>query len=79
MRELTDKQKKAIARNNAIRRLRYCILNLRGIKDNLFHSYMLKGMINSAILSLEKLLEHLQRSKLSSYNTYLDDFNKIRE
>lgn len=76
---LTERQKKAIARNNAIFRIKNCIATLRSIKDNTFKSYLLKGMINPAIITLEKLLEHMKTSRLSSYEDYLDQYQTIKK
>lgn len=76
---LTERQRKAIACSNAILRIKGCIANLKSIKDNIFRSYILKGMINSIIISLEKLLEYMQKSKLSSYETYLDEYQTPRK
>lgn len=76
---VTERQKKATARNNAILRIKGCIATLRSIKDDTFKSYLLKGMINPAIITLEKLLEHMKDSKLSSYETYLDQYQTIKK
>ena len=76
---LTERQKKAIARNNAMFRIKSCIATLKSIKDDPFKSYLLKGMINPAIITLEKLLEHMKTSKLSSYETYLDQYQTIKK
>lgn len=76
---LTERQKKAIARNSAILRIKGCIATLRSIKDNTFKSYLLKGMINPAIITLEKLLEHMKTSRLSSYEDYLDQYQTIKK
>lgn len=76
---LTERQKKAIVRNNAMFRIRGCIATLRSIKDIAFKSYLLKGMINPAIITLEKLLEHMRTSKLSSYENYLDQYQTIKK
>lgn len=76
---VTERQKKAIARNNAILRIKGCIATLRSIKDDTFKSYLLKGMINPAIITLEKLLEHMKDSKLSSYEIYLDQYQTIKK
>lgn len=76
---LTERQKKAIARNSAMFRIKSCIATLKSIKDDTFKSYLLKGMINPAIITLEKLLEHMRTSKLSSYETYLDEYQTVKK
>lgn len=76
---LTERQKKAIVRNNAMFRIKGCIATLRSIKDDTFKSYLLKGMINPAIITLEKLLEHMKTSRLSSYENYLDQYQTIKK
>lgn len=76
--ELTERQKQAIARNNAMLRIKNCIATLKSIKDDTFKSYLLKGMINPAIITLEKLLEHMKASKLSSYKTYIDECQTVK-
>ena len=76
---LTERQKQAINRSKAIFRLKGCIATLKYIKEDIFRSYMLKGMINSAIITLERLLDHIQVSKLSSYETYLQDYKPIKK
>lgn len=76
---LTERQQKAIARNNAMFRIKSCIATLKSIKDDTFKSYLLKGMINPAIVTLEKLLEHMKTSKLSSYETYLNEYQTIKK
>ena len=81
MKPLTTKQRQAITRGRAMFQIKGAIANLRSVKDNYFRSYVLKGMINSAIITLERLLEHMKSSRYSSYETYLNDFysNKKEE
>lgn len=74
MKPLTTKQKQAISRNRAMFQIKGAIVNLRAVKDDCFRSYVLKGMVNSAIITLERLLEHMKSSRYSSYETYLNDF-----
>ena len=79
MKTLTTKQKQAITRNKAMFQIKGAITHLRIVKDDCFRSPVLKGMINSAILSLEHLLKHMESSRYSSYETYLDDFKQYQD
>ena len=74
MKPLTTKQKQAICRGRAMFLIKGAVVQLKSVKENCFRSYLLKGMINSAIITLERLLEHMKSSRYSSYETYLNDF-----
>lgn len=71
---LSQKQKKNISRSKAIFLIKGNIATLNFCKNRLFRSYVLKGMINSAIISLEHLLTHMQSSRYSNEGNYLNDF-----
>lgn len=71
---LSQKQKKNISRSKAIFLIKGNIATLKFCKDRLFRSYVLKGMINSAIISLEHLLTHMQSRYSNEKNYVLDDF-----
>lgn len=77
MKTLTTKQKQAITRNRAMFQISGAIKHLETVKEECFRSIVLKGMINSAIITLKHLLEHMKSSRYSSYEEYLNDFYQI--
>ena len=77
MKTLTKKQKQAVTRNRAVFQIKGAITHLKIVKDECFRSIVLKGMINSAIITLERLLDHMKSSRYSSYEEYLNDFYQM--
>ena len=74
MKPLTTKQKQDICRGGALFLIKGAVVQLKSVKENCFRSYLRKGIIISAIITLERLLEHMKSSRYSSYETYLNDF-----